>query len=271
MRSRLRTEWYSDRLATRYISFFLSLLQLMTLMKYSTERKKFSMKQQDLTNEIMVFQHSCKIQVAYIRSGICTAVDMIFYFYVDGNIFATHSLCPMAPVCTFFTFLRGEIFYFHGFLFFTVLVAFSLFVRRLFCFMFCPVGFVGDILFKIGRACRLPRISETNLFRSFSLYSRIFFLVSALFIPLFTGCMIFQHACPFILIGDMMYGIVVPLAVSIFSVIVFLSLFISRFFCRFICPLGLIMGHNGQDRQPLSPDTDCRSDLQRGFFMRKMH
>ncbi len=206
------------------------------------------------------------VKFRWLISGLGSALlFMIFYFYVDGNIFATHSLCPMAPVCTFFTFLRGEIFYFHGFLFFTVLVAFSLFVRRLFCFIFCPVGFVGDILFKIGRACRLPRISETNLFRSFSLYSRIFFLASALFIPLFTGCMIFQHACPFILIGDMMYGIVVPLAVSIFSVIVFLSLFISRFFCRFICPLGLIMGLTGRIGNRFLPTMTVDLTCKGGF------
>lgn len=192
----------------------------------------------------------------------------LFYFFVDGNIFATHRFCPMAPVCTAFTFLKGEIFYLYGLLFFSLLITSAFIVRRLFCTIFCPLGFASDVIFKLGRILHLPDISDMTLFRSFSVYSRIFFLSAALFIPLLTGCIIFQHVCPFILIGDMIYDIVLPLAISVFSMIVFLSLFISRFFCRFICPLGLMMGFAGRIGYLFLPvltvDLICKSGFSCG-------
>ncbi len=199
-------------------------------------------------------------------TGAALTVALAWYALRDESIFSFHALCPLSPICAFFTIPAHGVVWPWGVAFFGVLVVSALFVRRLFCGWLCPVGIVQDIIHLPKRAARLPERPATPLRRRTALAARIIILGATLAVPFATGTMFFTRFCPMVRIGDTLYRTDFTGGFATLLVLVLLSLAMERFFCRFVCPLGLILGWTGRLGTRLFPTLTvrraCRADGQ---------
>ncbi len=196
--------------------------------------------------------------------GAALIVALAWYAIREESIFSFHALCPLSPVCAFFTMPGHGVVWPWGAFFFGALVLSALFARRLFCGWLCPVGIVQEILHLPKRAARLPERPATPLRRRTALATRLIILAATLMVPFMTGTMFFASFCPMIRIGDVLYRTDFVGGLATLLIFVLLSLALERFFCRFICPLGLILGWAGRLGARLFPTLTVRRTCRAG-------
>ncbi len=191
----------------------------------------------------MLARHRLPISLA--GAGLLTAAA--WYAVREGTIFNFHEYCPLSPVCVLFTTPANGILWPWGAFFFGTLLISALFLRRLFCGWFCPVGLAQDLLYLPRRLMKKsPARPATAGQRIASLASRSIVLAATIFAPFLTGAMLFAQFCPMIRIGDVLYRSDLAGGILTLGTLVVGSLLIERFFCRFVCPLGLLLGWSGR-------------------------
>lgn len=124
---------------------------------------------------------------------------------------------------------------------FLILLCSSLLLGPFFCGWLCPFGLVQDLLTKLSRMLKLPRI---NIPKRVNRYLR--FLRYVVFILIFIGVgTIMVLDSPYrtfnaVVAGNLMF--ISTASWIVFGLIILLSLFIERPFCQYLCSEGARYG-----------------------------
>ncbi len=115
----------------------------------------------------------------------------------------------------------------------------TLLAKKVFCSWVCPIGFLGELLSKVGIKI-IPgnfRVSE-SINRWFKLL-RYISLGAVLLFTYNTGELILRGYDPFyVIFSGMGHGTLGNVTLFIMALLVIGSLIIPMFFCRYLCPLG---------------------------------
>ncbi len=113
-----------------------------------------------------------------------------------------------------------------------------------FCGWLCPFGTIQEILFKLGRLLKIPKIKINKKIHFYAVFFRYFSLatttISLFYLLVIDARVHFLDA----LRGDALSIIVY----SILSFFIVLSLFFDRFFCNYFCIQGATYGLYGMFR-----------------------
>ncbi|MDR1558435.1 MAG: 4Fe-4S binding protein [Clostridiales bacterium] len=146
-----------------------------------------------------------------------------------------------------------------GFYVIGLLALFGVTLGRLVCGLFCPFGFIQDILYMPARL--LKKRSRIRIPFAFRRIKYAVLIVMVILLPLTVSdafgygrpwfC---KYLCPSgVVMGALpiltanprllnLTGFVFYLKISVTACIIFSSMFSERFFCKYLCPLGAVYG-----------------------------
>jgi polyferredoxin len=178
---------------------------------------------------------------------LLTAIILAFLHTLDNIYPSAHGLCPFGGLVSLYSIVTTGTFIHrtHGSsLILLIAVIFTaLLLGRVFCGWFCPLGTIGEWVYKIGRKLGLKKKIEFTGFTAALLkYLKFVVLAVLLYFTWTIGELFYKAWCPWSafmtifepdeLLTDLLFGAIFLL------IIVGASLFIERFFCRYLCPLG---------------------------------
>jgi polyferredoxin len=135
-----------------------------------------------------------------------------------------------------------------GLFIFVAILALGLFLKKAFCSWLCPVGTLGEVLWKLGtrlfgRSLALPRWLDVAL-RSLKYLLLLFFLGATLAMdgPA-TRAFLFS---PFNVMADLsmylFFARISAFALAVVLALAALSAVVQNFACRYLCPYGALLG-----------------------------
>ncbi|MBT3232614.1 MAG: 4Fe-4S binding protein [Calditrichaeota bacterium] len=184
------------------------------------------------------------MKIRYLRWSLLTVVVGALTWMALGNGERSfEAYCPFGGIESLYGLFReGQFTCALGPLNLSMLVAIlvlTLLAKKAFCSWVCPIGFLGELLSKIGIKI-VPgkfQISE-SVNRWFKLL-RYISLAAVLFFTYRTGELILRGYDPFYAIfSGMGHGTLGNVTILVMSLIAIGSLVIPMFFCRYLCPLG---------------------------------
>lgn len=121
-------------------------------------------------------------------------------------------------------------------------VVLALIAKKSFCGWACPVGFIGEVLYRskrlISRSAPPPKKRRIVLQKS----TRWAVVVIFLFLTYASSELVFRGFCPYYAIfsgiGHGTYGLV---TVAFLMFLLIATILLPFFFCRFLCPLGAVL------------------------------
>lgn len=178
---------------------------------------------------------------------VLTAIILAFLHTLDNIYPSAHGLCPFGGLVSLYSIVTTGSFIYRtqgSSLVLLIAVIFTaLLLGRVFCGWFCPLGTIGEWVYKIGRKLGLKKkIEFTGLTAALLKYLKFVVLAVILYFTWTIGELFYKAWCPWSafmtifepdeLLTDVLFGTIFLL------IIVGVSLFIERFFCRYLCPLG---------------------------------
>jgi polyferredoxin len=113
--------------------------------------------------------------------------------------------------------------------------------KKSFCGWACPIGFLGELFGKAGKAAWKKRPKVPRRANAWIKIMRYVVLVAALYFTYRTGELILRGYDPFFLIfSGFGHGSIGMISVIVLSLTAIGALLIPMFFCRYLCPLGAV-------------------------------
>jgi len=168
--------------------------------------------------------------------------------YGIENTASIHAYCPFGAVASFFTYITtGEFIkriYASSFILMGIFLVLSFLFGRVFCSYFCPMGFVQEIMRKIGKKIGIKKVFELpKKLDKYLRYVKYIFMVLIIIQTYRLGELMFMNIDPF---NAMMhfgaeFGEKI-IAYMILLILLVTSLFTKTLWCRYFCPLGAFFG-----------------------------
>lgn len=190
-----------------------------------------------------------KIMNRSFWQGIVLAVMLVFAFlHTLDNIYpSAHALCPFGGLASLYSVITTGTFVHrvHAssiFLLLAVLLS-AVLLGRVFCGWFCPLGTIGEWVYRAGRKLGIKKnIEITGTTAMLLKYLKYVVLGLIIYFAWTLGDLFYKGWCPWSafmtlfepgeLIEDVLMGGI------ILGVIIGFSVFVERFWCRFLCPMG---------------------------------
>ena len=156
--------------------------------------------------------------------------------------------CPFGAIESFFTLVfKGDFLqriFTSSFLLLGVFLVTTLFLGRVFCGYFCPLGALQEWIRFIGRKLGLEKDFELpEKFDSYLRYVKYFILAAIVYFSFYLGDLVFRAYDPYnslMHIGaefeEKMFGY------GILALVLISAIFAKGFWCRYFCPLGAFFG-----------------------------
>lgn len=156
--------------------------------------------------------------------------------------------CPFGAVESFFTLIfTGEFLkriFTSSFILMGIFLITSLFLGRVFCGYFCPLGAIQEWLRIIGRKIGVKKGFELPAKADKYLrYAKYFVLAAVIGFSFFVGDLVFRNYDPYnslmhlgVEFEEKIFGY------SILGLVLLVALFSSNLWCRYFCPLGAFFG-----------------------------
>lgn len=156
--------------------------------------------------------------------------------------------CPLGAVETFFTSLfEGKLLtriYYSNFILLGIFIIMTIFLWRVFCGFFCPLGAIQEWLRNLGKKIWIKKDYEfPKIIDKYLRYLKYLVLFGIIYFSYIYTDLVFRLYDPFVAfshlgneVDEIMYAYV------ILAIILVWSLFTRSFFCRYTCPLGAVFG-----------------------------
>ncbi len=187
-----------------------------------------------------------------IRSIIQAAFVLYLAWFAFSPAFSgngwggsVHSICPFASIETMPTFLAsGGTSFVRGaspnnFVVTVSLIVTILIAGAAFCGWLCPVGTIGEWLFKLRKLFWKKNINLPDKVHKAASWLRYVFLAVILVMCFLTVSLWFAKVDPFFNLFSLKLFTTLGLAVAV--VFIAGSMLIDRFFCNYLCPLGAVI------------------------------
>lgn len=220
------------------------------------------------------------IQLAF--SFLCIWIGIEFYFFLEalqtpavlGEIYRPPGVEGFLPISSLMNLMywiySGTIHSYHpaGLFILIAIILMSFFVGKSFCSWFCPVGFLSELIGDFGdrislkifkRRVKLPKFIDFPL-RSVK-YLLLLFFVNVIFFSMNEMALKIFLDGDYNLMSDIkmyyFFANISPFAITVISILFFLSIVFRNFWCRYLCPYGALLGIFGL----LSPTKIKRNEL----------
>jgi len=182
--------------------------------------------------------------VSYLESG--GAIDF------SSRPPGVEGFLPISSLISFYLFLKtGEIHPAHpaGLAIFFAIILVSFLVGKSFCSWFCPVGFISELLGKLGkkifkRDIKIPDFLDYPL-RSIK-YLLLAFLVYTVFFMMNEFALKEFLDGPYNMVADIkmyyFFAKISQFSLIVIAALVLLSVVFRNFWCRYLCPYGALLG-----------------------------
>jgi NapH/MauN family ferredoxin-type protein len=156
--------------------------------------------------------------------------------------------CPFGAIESLFTLIfKGEFLkriFTSSFILMGIFFLATLFLGRVFCGYFCPLGAIQEWLRKLGRLMGIKKDLEIpEKFDKYFRYIKYAVLALVVYYSFYLGDLIFRNYDPYSSL--MHFGAELEEKIfgySILAIIVIISLFSKSLWCRYFCPLGAFFG-----------------------------
>ncbi len=182
----------------------------------------------------------------YIRYGLMTIIlALVIYLALGYGTRSFEAYCPFGGMESLWgLFTAGEFSCALGPLNLSLMIALIALVilsKKSFCGWACPIGFLGELMSRLGGKIWKKRPSVPAKANFWLKLIRYAVLIVSLYFTYKTGDLILRGYDPFyIIFSGLGHGTVGTISVIVTTIIAIGAFIIPMMFCRYLCPLGAV-------------------------------